>query len=68
MVELQVLDEEEVEKKVKYDLDYGSLPPHELNKEVRKLELEMKFQAENLNFEEAAKVRDLVRKIKQHLA
>ena len=68
LVELQVLDEEEVEKKVKYDLDYGSLPPHELNKEVRKLELEMKFQAENLNFEEAAKVRDLVRKIKQHLA
>lgn len=46
------------------DIDYGSLPPSELRKEIKRLELEMRYQAEMLNFEQAAILRDLVRKLK----
>ncbi len=46
------------------EVDYQSLPPNVLKKEIKRLEVEMKYQAENLNFEQAAKIRDLVRKLK----
>lgn len=46
------------------EVDYQSLPPNVLKKEIKRLEAEMKYQAENLNFEQAAKIRDLVRKLK----
>jgi excinuclease ABC subunit B len=49
------------------DIDYKSLPPNELAKEIRRLEHEMKYQAEMLNFEQAAQVRDLVKALKQLL-
>jgi excinuclease ABC subunit B len=65
--------EEQLEKaankrtKALKEIDYKSLPPTELKKEVRRLEAEMKYQAENLNFEEAAVFRDLVKKVRNFL-
>jgi len=49
------------------DIDYNSLPPMQLKKEIKRLEQEMKYQAEILNFEQAATLRDLVRKLKNLL-
>ena len=49
------------------DIDYNSLPPSQLKKEIKRLEQEMKYQAEILNFEQAATLRDLVRKLKNLL-
>ncbi len=49
------------------DIDYNSLPPSQLKKEIKRLEAEMKYQAEILNFEQAATLRDLVRKLKNLL-
>ena len=47
------------------DVDYAQLPPKELKKEIKNLEKIMKYEAEMLNFEEAAKVRDKIRAIKK---
>jgi len=49
------------------DIDYKSLPPNELKKEIKRLEQEMKYQAEMLNFEQAAHLRDLVKSLKKLL-
>ena len=49
------------------DIDYKSLPPDKLKKEIKRLELDMKFEAENLNFERAAYLRDLVVSLKKAL-
>lgn len=63
-----VEEEEQKEKKKKFvDIDYAYLPPKELKKEVRKLEEEMRYEAELLNFERAALLRDEVRKLKKFL-
>jgi len=48
------------------DIDYKQLPPTELKKELKKLTENMKYQAEMLNFEEAAKLRDKIRDIKKN--
>ncbi|MBU1970640.1 excinuclease ABC subunit UvrB [Patescibacteria group bacterium] len=47
--------------------DYQALPPNELKREIKQLETEMKYQAEMLNFEKAAALRDLVRELKKLL-
>jgi excinuclease ABC subunit B len=53
-------------KKAKYqEIDYMQLPPNELKKEVKKLTEMMRYEAEMLNFEEAAKLRDKVRDLKK---
>ena len=61
--------EEELEKSGKRskfkDIDYKELPPEEIKKEVNKLEKEMKYEAENLNFERAAVLRDKIRDLKK---
>ena len=49
------------------DVDYKVLPPKELKKELKNLEKEMKYEAENLNFERAALLRDRVREIRKYL-
>ena len=49
------------------DVDYKQLPPKELKKEVKKLTEMMRYEAEQLNFEEAAKIRDRIRDIKKNL-
>jgi len=54
-------------KQKQVDIDYGQLPPKELKKEISKLEKLMKYEAENLNFEEAARHRDMVKKLKKLL-
>ncbi|PIV11239.1 hypothetical protein COS50_01295 [Candidatus Roizmanbacteria bacterium CG03_land_8_20_14_0_80_35_26] len=53
-----------------FDYDYlekiksESLTPYDKKKVVKKLELEMRKQAEELNFEMAIKIRDKVKDIK----
>lgn len=49
------------------DIDYKALPPDKLKKEIKRLELDMKYEAENLNFERAAYLRDLVVSLKRTL-
>lgn len=64
------LMQENIEKSLKkkkskvLDIDYFALPPSVLKKEIKRLEQEMKYQAEMLNFEQAAVIRDLVKKLK----
>jgi len=50
------------------DVDYKQLPPTELIKEIKKLEDMMKYEAEVLNFEKAASLRDKIRDIKKNLS
>jgi excinuclease ABC subunit B len=45
--------------------DYASLTPEQATKRIKKLEQEMFKHARNLDFEEAAKVRDQVQKLRQ---
>lgn len=52
-------------KKVYEDIDYRQLPPKELRKEIKNLEKEMLYEAEVLNFERAAVLRDKVRELKR---
>lgn len=47
------------------EIDYKQLPPSELKKEIKKLEDRMKYEAEVLNFEKAATLRDKIREIKK---
>lgn len=47
------------------DIDYMQLPQTELKKELKKLTEMMRYEAEMLNFEEAAKLRDRIRDIKK---
>ncbi len=47
------------------EIDYAQLPPRELNKEIKKLEELMKLEAEMLNFESAAQLRDKIRDLKK---
>jgi excinuclease ABC subunit B len=49
------------------DIDFAQLPPDELKKEIRKFEKLMRYEAEMLNFEEAAVLRDKVRDLKKLL-
>ena len=49
------------------ELDYRQLPPTELKKEMKKLTEMMRYEAEIMNFEEAAKLRDKIREIKSNL-
>ena len=61
-----VEQEEVASKKRKYkEIDYTQLPPDQLEKEVKRLEKLMKLEAEVLNFEEAANIRDKIREIKR---
>ena len=54
-------------KDVFIDLDYRELPPEEVKKALKTLENEMKYEAEVLNFERAAVLRDKIREIKKNL-
>jgi excinuclease ABC subunit B len=57
--------EESASKKRLEEVDYMQLPPNEINKLVRELEGQMKYEAEILNFAEPAILRDKIRKIKK---
>jgi excinuclease ABC subunit B len=43
------------------EIDYSQLPPKELKHEIRQFEKQMKFEAEMLNFEKAASLRDKIK-------
>lgn len=47
------------------EIDLLQLPPEELKKEINKLEKLMKYEAEMLNFEKAASIRDEIKKLKK---
>lgn len=49
------------------DVDYSQLPPPQVKKEIKKMEEVMKYEAEMLNFERAAAIRDEIKKIKKLL-
>jgi len=49
------------------EIDYKQLPPTELKKEIKKLEDMMRYEAEVLNFEKAASLRDKIREIKKSI-
>jgi excinuclease ABC subunit B len=47
------------------EIDTDALTPSDIKKLIKRLEAEMRFEAENLNFEKAAEVRDKIRELKQ---
>ena len=62
----------EIEEKIKSkkgkkldEIDYRQLPTPELKKEIKKLEALMKYEADMLNFEEAAVYRDKAKELKK---
>src|SRR3989339_618815 len=61
----EVLDEQRGKRHGREDIDYRQLPPKELKKEIKNLEKEMVYEAEVLNFEKAAVLRDKVRVMKK---
>ena len=63
----EVLDEQRGKRHGREDIDYRQLPPKELKKEIKNLEKEMVYEAEVLNFEKAAVLRDRVRELKKLL-
>jgi len=64
----EIIEEKEKKsgKKIK-STNYESLPPKDLEKELKRLSEEMRYEAEILNFEKAASIRDEVKKIKKIL-
>ena len=52
------------EKEQKNALDLRKVPPEEIPKLIKQLESEMKLAAANLDFEQAASLRDLIEDIK----
>jgi excinuclease ABC subunit B len=63
----EALDPTKSKREKLIDVDYQQLPPSELKKEIKRLTEMMRYEAEILNFEEAAKLRDKLRDIKKHL-
>lgn len=58
----ETFDEKKISRnKVSVEIDYSQLPPKELKREIRQLEKQMKFEAEMLNFEKAASLRDKIK-------
>ena len=60
----ETLDKSNVRRKYIDEKDYLQMPPDERRKEIKKLEENMRYEAEMLNFEEAAALRDIIRKLK----
>jgi excinuclease ABC subunit B len=54
------------DKTADYGFDAASMTPSQLAKELHKLENQMFEQAKNLEFEEAARTRDLLSSLKEH--
>lgn len=54
-------------KKRIIDIDYMQMSPDNLKKEIKKMEKQMKYEAEMLNFEEAAKLRDEIKNVRKML-
>jgi excinuclease UvrABC helicase subunit UvrB len=61
------MDEDTEKKERVLEIDYRQLPPKELKKEIRNLEQLMRYEAEMLNFEKAASIRDKIREMKKTL-
>jgi len=64
----ELIEEKAESKKLGHELDevdFAQLPPDEVKKEIKRLTELMKYEAEMLNFEKAAVLRDKVREIKK---
>ena len=64
---LEEMTENAKSRKFVSEVDYGTLPPTELKREIKRLTEIMKYEADNLNFEKAASVRDKIRDVKKYL-
>ena len=53
-------------KVAEIDAQYASMDPSQLKKQLKKLEDQMFAHARDLEFEEAAQVRDQIEQLKQH--
>jgi len=67
LIDQEIEEQISGKKETWQDIDYRQLPPAELKKEIKKLEELMKYEAEVLNFEKAAVLRDRIREIKKGL-
>lgn len=63
----ETFNQNKVKKIRAEEVDYYQLAPAELKKEIKSIEKEMLYEAEVLNFEKAAVLRDKVRKLKKIL-
>ena len=63
----ETLEGDGLSKRKIVEIDYKQLPPKELKKEMKKLTEMMRYEAEVLNFEEAARLRDKIREIKSNM-
>lgn len=63
----EALDTKKAKRKYELEIDYKQLPPTELKKEIKKLTEMMRYEAETLNFEKAAVLRDRLRNVKKYL-
>ncbi|MBI4091538.1 UvrB/UvrC motif-containing protein, partial [candidate division WWE3 bacterium] len=65
LVELVLAEDGQEEKQE--ELDFSSLPPNEVKKEIKRLEEQMRYEAEILNFEKAAQIRDKIKYVRRFL-
>jgi excinuclease ABC subunit B len=61
----QTLLDKKGRKSLELEVDYTQLPPEHIKKEVKTLEKEMKYEAEMLNFEKAALLRDKIKDLRR---
>jgi excinuclease ABC subunit B len=64
----EILEEKMSKKPKKSNVNYEAMPPKELEKVLKKLTEDMKYEAEILNFEKAAQIRDEIKKVKSLLS
>jgi excinuclease ABC subunit B len=67
LIDQEIEDLSRKTTKKKDESDFRQLPAPELKKEIKKLEEMMKYEAEILNFEEAAQLRDKIKELKKIL-
>jgi excinuclease ABC subunit B len=67
LIDQEIEDLSRKTTKKKDETDFRQLPAPELQKEIKKLAEMMKYEAEILNFEEAAQLRDKIKELKKIL-
>lgn len=66
LIDEEIEEQLEGRKKDEFkDIDFKQMPPQEIKKYIKNLEKEMKYEAEVLNFEKAAVLRDKTRELRK---
>jgi excinuclease ABC subunit B len=66
LIDEEIEEQLEGKKKDEFkDVDFKQMPPLEIKKYIKTLEKEMKYEAEVLNFEKAATLRDKIRELRK---